>query len=77
MSAAYGASAAEAKLVTMANQIARFFASQPHDLAVSRIESHIRKFWDPRMRAKIPGLVTAGGDGLDLLARAAIDRLAE
>jgi formate dehydrogenase subunit delta len=77
MSAVYRAPAAESKLVTMANQIARFFASQPHDEAVSGIEAHIRKFWDPRMGAKILGLVAAGGDGLDPLARAAIDRLAE
>jgi formate dehydrogenase subunit delta len=62
----------EAKLVHMANQIATFFASQPPETAVSGIESHIRKFWDPRMRAKI---IAADGEGLAPLARAAIDRL--
>jgi formate dehydrogenase subunit delta len=69
--------APEAKLVTMANQIALFFAAEPHDAAVSGIETHIRKFWDPRMRAKILGLVAAGGVGLSPLARAAIERLAD
>ena len=73
----HGASAGEAKLVYMANQIAKFFASQPHDSAVSDIETHIRKFWDPRMRTKIMGFIAAGGDGLDPLAREAIDRLAD
>ncbi|HEX3983515.1 MAG TPA: formate dehydrogenase subunit delta [Acidisoma sp.] len=72
----HGASAGEAKLVYMANQIAKFFASQPHDSAVSDIETHIRKFWDPRMRAKILAVIAADGEGLDPLAREAIARLA-
>lgn len=70
------AASADRKLVTMANQIATFFATQPHTDAVAGIETHIRKFWDPRMRSKILGLVAAGGDGLTPLAREAIDRLA-
>jgi formate dehydrogenase subunit delta len=69
--------AGEAKLVTMANQIATFFATQPQADAVSGIETHIRKFWDPRMRAKILAFVDGGGEGLAPLARAAIDRLAK
>jgi formate dehydrogenase subunit delta len=68
--------AADLKLVTMANQIATFFATQPDIDAVAGIESHIRKFWDPRMRGKILGLLAAGGDGLTPLARKAIMRLA-
>jgi len=70
------AAAAETKLVTMANQIATFFASQPHADAVTGVETHIRKFWDPRMRSKILALLAAGGDGLTPLAREAIARLA-
>jgi formate dehydrogenase subunit delta len=77
MSAPHAASATEARLVTMANQIATFFASQPHADAVAGVENHIRMFWDPRMRGTILGLRTAGGDGLHPLAREAIDRLAE
>jgi formate dehydrogenase subunit delta len=71
------ASSGDAKLVYMANQIATFFASQPHVSAVSDMESHIRKFWDPRMRAKILAIMADGGAGLDPLAREAIGRLAE
>jgi formate dehydrogenase subunit delta len=79
MSVPHAASAAEARLVTMANQIATFFASQPEAEAeaVAGIENHIRKFWDPRMRGKILGLRAAGGDGLHPLAREAIDRLTD
>jgi formate dehydrogenase subunit delta len=76
MSAPHAASP-DTKLVTMANQIATFFASQPREDAVAGIENHIRKFWDPRMRGKILGLPAAGGDGLTPLAREAIDRLAD
>jgi formate dehydrogenase subunit delta len=68
--------ATDAKLIYMANQIARFFASQSHDEAVRGIENHFRKYWDPRMRTKLLGFVAAGGDGLDPLAREAVDRLA-
>jgi formate dehydrogenase subunit delta len=77
MSAAHAASAGEAKLVTMANQIATFFASQPHADAVAGVENHIRKFWDPRMRGKIQAHLAQGGDGLSPLAREAIGRLAD
>ena len=68
-------SATDAKLVYMANQIARFFAGQSHDEAVSGIENHLRRYWDPRMRSKLLGVIAAGGDGLDPLAREAADRL--
>ena len=37
------------KLTTMANQIAQFFRSYPHDEAVAGIASHIEAFWTPRM----------------------------
>ena len=39
------------KLVYMANQIGKFFASQGPDQAAAGIAEHIEKFWDPRMRA--------------------------
>ena len=48
------------KLTMMANQIAQFFRSYPHDEAVAGIASHIEAFWTPRMvgvlRAKAPGI---------------------
>ena len=64
------------RLVYMANQIAKFFAAQPHDQAVKGVAKHIRDFWDPRMRQHIRAHMDAGGAGLDPLAREAIRSLA-
>ncbi len=60
------------RLVYMANQIGKFFASQGADKAVPGIAEHIRKFWDPRMRSAIAAHVDAGGAGLDPPVRDAI-----
>ena len=65
------------KLVYMANQIGRFFASQGPDQAVAGTADHIKKFWDPRMRAAILAHVEAGGDGLEPPVRLAIESLKE
>jgi formate dehydrogenase subunit delta len=62
------------KLVYMANQIGAFFNSQRGDKA-SAIAKHLRKFWDPRMRAAIIAHVEAGGAGLDPPVRKAVDDL--
>ena len=53
------------KLVYMANQIGKFFASQGADAAVAGTAEHIKKFWDPRMREAILLHLDGGGDGLD------------
>ena len=63
------------KLVYMANQIATAFAQQKHDAAVVATRTHIRKFWDPRMRAKIAEHVAAGGEGLSSVAKEALEGL--
>lgn len=66
------------KLVYMANQIGRFFASQRDREPVAGIVDHIRKFWEPRMRQEIVAhLEERGGAGLDPLPREAIARLSE
>lgn len=41
------------RLAYMANQIARFFAHCPEDVAIAEVAEHLRKFWDPRMRSQI------------------------
>jgi formate dehydrogenase subunit delta len=64
------------KLVYMANQIGKFFASQGANAAVTGTASHIRQFWDPRMRAQIHAHLERGGAGLDPAVRAAIASLA-
>jgi len=63
------------KLVYMANQIGKFFASQGHDKAVAGVADHLARFWDPRMRAAIIAHLDADGSGLDPPVREAVDKL--
>ncbi len=65
------------KLVTMANQIGAFFATQKGDAAVHGIADHIKKFWDPRMRMALFEHLRAGGEGLDPQVRRAAEELAQ
>jgi formate dehydrogenase subunit delta len=54
------------RLVKMANQIGDFFAAMPdRQEALDGIATHIRKFWEPRMRRQIyRHLDEAQGEGL-------------
>jgi formate dehydrogenase subunit delta len=61
------------KLAYMANQIGRFFAPQPDDVAVAAIYTHLRQFWDPRMRKQI--LEDLDNVKLDPRVRRAVERL--
>ncbi len=63
------------KLVRMANQIGKFFASQPGGHAAAAIALHLTKFWEPRMRAAIVAHLDAGGADLDPDVRAAVELL--
>lgn len=56
------------KMVTMANQIAAFFITQPGD-AADRIADHLRDFWEPRMRAQLLQYIESGGAGLNPAVR--------
>ena len=53
------------RLVYMANQIGKFFAHQPENIAVDEIADHIKSFWERRMLADIYAHLDAGGAGLD------------
>ena len=53
-----------AKLVYMANQIAKFMESKPHDEGVVGLAAHINDFWEPRMRRHLFEVLDAGGAGL-------------
>ena len=59
------------RLAYMANQIATNLATE--DDPVAATANHIQLFWDPRMKK----LILENGDGLSLIAAAAINRLAE
>ena len=52
------------KLIYMANQIAKFMESKPHDEGLSGLSSHINDFWEPRMRRQLFEVLDAGGNGL-------------
>jgi len=67
-------SGTQARLVTMANQIARNFAAQGDERAIAATAEHITLFWDPRMKAAI---LAGAREALEPLARAAVDRLAD
>lgn len=60
------------RLHYMANQIAREFAAQGEAEAVEATASHLRLFWDPRMKAQI---VEGSRDGLSPVAAAAVGKL--
>ena len=66
----------DGKLVLMANQIGKFFASQTTEDGVAGIADHIRRFWDPRMRKMIFAYLNAGGKGLEPITREALQQLA-
>jgi formate dehydrogenase subunit delta len=60
------------RLIYMANQIARNFATQSVDDAPLAVADHIAMFWDPRMKALIFDHLDAGGEGLSSIARSAV-----
>ncbi len=53
-------------LMQMANRIGLFFEAMPDaDEALREIATHLRKFWEPRMRrALLTHLDQTGGEGL-------------
>jgi formate dehydrogenase subunit delta len=59
----------------LAADIAAQFAHQPDEQAASSVATHIRTFWDPRMRSQLMDLVAAGDSDLDPVLVAAAARL--
>ena len=52
------------RLVSMANDIGAFFNAEPDKAeAAKSIASHLRRFWDPRMRRQIVAHYREGGAG--------------
>ena len=60
------------KLVRMANQIAKFFESQPGSDQAERVAAHLSDFWDPSMRAALIAAAAGGDIGLTPLASKAV-----
>jgi formate dehydrogenase subunit delta len=61
--------------VRLANDIAIQFAHLPFAEGVERVATHMRQFWEPRMRRALLAYIDAGGSDLDPLAAAAAERL--
>jgi formate dehydrogenase subunit delta len=59
-------------LIRMANRIGLFFSAMPERAeALEGIASHIKRFWEPRMRRQILAHLDQGGVGLqDLVLEA-------
>ena len=64
-------------LVRMIDQIAEFFAAYPDDEAIAGIVDHLKRFWEPDMRAQMIDARAACADRLHPLARRALDALAK
>jgi len=62
-------------MLHMANQIAIFFESKPHDEGLEGFAEHINRFWEPRMRRQLLDHIAAGGKGLRPLAVEATDKI--
>ncbi|MFN3576706.1 MAG: formate dehydrogenase subunit delta [Tabrizicola sp.] len=52
------------KIARMANDIAKFMESKPHDEGAALLAAHINDFWNPRMRRQLFEILDAGGAGL-------------
>jgi formate dehydrogenase subunit delta len=66
------------RLVSMANDIGAFWSAEPDKKeAAKNVASHLKRYWDPRMRREIVTHYREGGAGLGDLARSAIALLAE
>jgi formate dehydrogenase subunit delta len=52
------------KITRMANQIAQFMESKPHDEGLTLLAAHINDFWEPRMRTQLFAQLDQGGAGL-------------
>jgi formate dehydrogenase subunit delta len=63
-------------LVRMANQIGSFFETmQDHDQALSDIATHLKRYWDPRMRrALLEHVAQDGGGDLRPMVLEAVNR---
>jgi formate dehydrogenase subunit delta len=63
-------------MVHKANSIAQFFTSYTREEAVEGVTTHIRLYWEPRMRRQIIDYVAGGGEGLHEYVVEAVKRLA-
>lgn len=66
------------RLVSMANDIGAFFDAEPDKAEAARsVASHLKRFWDPRMRRQIVAHYREGSAGLNPIVRAGVALLAD
>jgi len=65
----------DAELIRMANQIADFFKPYEAEEAIEGIATHIKSFWEPRMRSQLFEIADKSPDQFSEPVRAAIARL--
>jgi formate dehydrogenase subunit delta len=65
-------------LIKMANEITSFWEGEAgQDKAANEVATHLRRYWEPRMRAQMIGyLEQRQGAGLNDVAKAAVALLA-
>ena len=64
------------RLVRMANDIGNFFKAEPdRAVAIDSVATHLKRFWDPRMRKEIVAYIDGGGTELMDLVREAVLKL--
>ena len=63
-------------LVKMANEISAFWEGEAGPKAPAEVASHLKRFWEPRMRAEIIAHYRRGAAGLEDVAREAVGLLA-
>ena len=61
----------EAAEVRLINQVVLHFGYLPTEQAVTEVADHVRKFWDPRMKQRLFGLVDSEAGDLEPVALAA------
>ena len=60
-------------LIRMANQIGQFYESMPDRAEAMRdMVTHLKKFWDPRMRQAFLARVDSGDHGLSPMVLGAV-----
>jgi len=51
-------------MVHMVNQIALNLSAYPREEAITRVATHLRRYWEPRMRKQLHEYVAKGGADL-------------
>ena len=62
-------------VIRLGHDLVRNFEALPPDTAATEVATHIRKFWDPRMRRELLEYVDAGDSRVGPLLAAAARRL--